>query len=480
MIRAQNRYFLPAQLLLDLAAILAAYAVSAPVSCFLGGCVHAGAQPPAAALPFGWSHYLYILPLLAVMPLLFLSVAGGYRHTGTRKLRRTVLPSVQAVIISASCLLGLQLLYPALKGVRLFLILFFTLVLLGFICGRLLIGRSIRTAQSGSNLVQHVLIIGTDASALQAAGGLTRECPWGLRVVGFLATDPADVGRTFGPAPVLDTVGNFDAVLSRHVVDAVLLISGMTDIDAIRALAIKCDVQGVPFGFSASGFTRRIDTVSTEGIGGLAAVFFNSVALRPEKLFVKRMFDIAASLLLIVLLLPFWIIVPVWIRHDSPGPALFSQERVGKHGRRFTMYKFRTMVQGAENMVEKIARLNEMDGPVFKIKNDPRFTGIGRFLRTTSIDELPQLFNVLKGDMSLVGPRPPIRSEVEQYLPWQRKRLAVVPGITCLWQVTGRNEIKFDEWMQLDVQYIENWSLTLDLKILIQTVTAVLSRRGAE
>jgi lipopolysaccharide/colanic/teichoic acid biosynthesis glycosyltransferase len=121
-----------------------------------------------------------------------------------------------------------------------------------------------------------------------------------------------------------------------------------------------------------------------------------------------------------------------------------------------------------------------MDGPVFKIKNDPRFTGIGQFLRTTSIDELPQLFNVLKGDMSLVGPRPPLMKEVAQYLPWQRKRLSVMPGITCLWQVTGRNEIKFDEWMQLDLQYIENWSLVLDCKILLRTATAVLSRRGAE
>jgi lipopolysaccharide/colanic/teichoic acid biosynthesis glycosyltransferase len=138
------------------------------------------------------------------------------------------------------------------------------------------------------------------------------------------------------------------------------------------------------------------------------------------------------------------------------------------------------MVVGADRMVDQVAGLNDMDGPVFKIKNDPRFTGIGRFLRTTSIDELPQLFNVLKGDMSLVGPRPPIMSEVVKYLPWQRKRLSVVPGITCLWQVTGRNEIKFDEWMQLDLQYIENWSLMLDFKILLQTVTAVLSRRGAE
>jgi lipopolysaccharide/colanic/teichoic acid biosynthesis glycosyltransferase len=143
------------------------------------------------------------------------------------------------------------------------------------------------------------------------------------------------------------------------------------------------------------------------------------------------------------------------------------------------MYKFRSMVVDAEKMQARLTHLNEMDGPVFKIKDDPRFTGIGKFLRQTSIDELPQLFNVLKGDMSLVGPRPPLMKEVLQYQPWQKKRISVTPGITCLWQVTGRNNIKFEEWIQLDLQYIENWSLTLDFKILLRTVFVVLSRYGA-
>ena len=144
------------------------------------------------------------------------------------------------------------------------------------------------------------------------------------------------------------------------------------------------------------------------------------------------------------------------------------------------MYKFRTMVVGAEKMQDKVMHLNEMDGPVFKIRDDPRHTRMGKFLRKTSLDELPQLFNVFVGNMSLVGPRPPIMKEVLQYRLWQRKRLSVKQGVTCLWQVTGRNEIKFDEWMKLDMQYIENWSLTLDFKILLMTVKAVVSQKGAE
>jgi len=480
MTRAQNNYFLPLLLLLDLASVLAAYAVSAPLACALGGCIHQEIRRFAVELPFSWSHYLHIAPLLVIMPVLFLAVTGSYRYTGTRKLRRILQPTANALVLLALCLLGLQLIYPALVEVRVFLALFFPMAWLGFIGGRLLIARIIRSAPLNSSLVQHVLIIGTDASALAAANLLYRQCPWGVRIVGFLAADSADVGRTIGPAVVLATIEKFDEVITQHVVDGVLLISGMSDTGAIRGLSMKCETLGVDFGFSAAVFTRRSASVTAERLEGLSAVFLRSVALRPEKLFFKRLFDVVASAALVVLLIPAWIIVPVWIRRNSPGPALFCQERVGKHGRRFTMYKFRTMVEGADRMVDRVARLNEMDGPVFKIRNDPRFTSIGRFLRTTSIDELPQLFNVLKGDMSLVGPRPPIMSEVVKYQPWQRKRLAVVPGITCLWQVTGRNEIKFDEWMQLDLQYIENWSLILDFKILIQTVTAVLSRRGAE
>ncbi len=196
-------------------------------------------------------------------------------------------------------------------------------------------------------------------------------------------------------------------------------------------------------------------------------------------LFVKRLIDLAASAVAIVLCTPFWIIIPVLIKRDSPGPAFYVQERVGKNGRLFHMYKFRSMVDGAEKMQNLVMHLNEMDGPVFKIKADPRLTRIGKFLRRTSLDELPQLFNVFNGTMSLVGPRPPILSEVSQYRPWQRKRLSVTPGVTCLWQVTGRNEITFDEWMKLDMQYIENWSLALDIKILLKTVKAVIKRRGA-
>jgi lipopolysaccharide/colanic/teichoic acid biosynthesis glycosyltransferase len=167
------------------------------------------------------------------------------------------------------------------------------------------------------------------------------------------------------------------------------------------------------------------------------------------------------------------------VRLTSRGPALYRQVRCGMHGRRFVLLKFRTMVENAESLRHEVAHLNVMDGPVFKAPGDPRVTPIGRFLRRSSLDELPQLLNVLKGEMSLVGPRPPIPQEVEHYEPWQRRRLAMKPGITCLWQISGRSELDFATWMELDLSYIDHWSLWLDLKILVLTMPAVFSGRGA-
>jgi exopolysaccharide biosynthesis polyprenyl glycosylphosphotransferase len=195
---------------------------------------------------------------------------------------------------------------------------------------------------------------------------------------------------------------------------------------------------------------------------------------------VKRMLDFAVSLFLILLLLPIFAIAAWLIKLTSRGPILFVQKRLGLNKRRFSIYKFRTMVPDAENRIAEIQHLNEVSGPVFKITNDPRMTPIGRFLRKTSIDELPQLFNVLKGEMSLVGPRPlPVRDYEGFSQDWQRRRFSVRPGITCLWQVGGRSSVAFEKWMELDLQYIDKWSLWLDFQILLRTIPAVLRGSGA-
>ncbi len=194
---------------------------------------------------------------------------------------------------------------------------------------------------------------------------------------------------------------------------------------------------------------------------------------------VKRVTDILLALVAIVLHAPILAVIAVAIFLDSPGPVIFRQRRLGQHGRPFMMFKFRSMVDGAEARLEEVLDLNEASGPVFKIREDPRVTRVGRLLRRLSLDEMPQFFNVLHGDMSLVGPRPPLPEEVARYTPRQRRRLAVRPGMTCIWQISGRSEVSFDEWVEMDLAYIENWSLLLDMQILLRTIPAVLSRRGA-
>ena len=216
-----------------------------------------------------------------------------------------------------------------------------------------------------------------------------------------------------------------------------------------------------------------------EDLDGVPLLTFSTGPTSVGGLFFKRALDIVLAGILLVLALPILAVLAVLIRLSSSGAVLFRQTRCGRNGRLFTLYKFRTMSPDAEERRREIEHLNEMDGPVFKAKNDPRVTRFGRFLRKFSLDELPQLWNVLLGDMSLVGPRPPIPDEVAQYERWQRRRLAMKPGLTCLWQISGRNELDFEQWMQLDLAYIDNWSPWLDFKILARTVPVVLSGKGA-
>jgi len=194
---------------------------------------------------------------------------------------------------------------------------------------------------------------------------------------------------------------------------------------------------------------------------------------------VRRSVELLLATALLVILSPVLVAIAIAIKLDSPGPVLFRQLRCGLHGRPFTFLKSRSMRVDAEALKKDLAPYNEMDGPAFKMTNDPRVTPLGGFLRRTSLDELPQLWNIIRGDMSIVGPRPAVLEEVRQYEPWQRRRLSMKPGLTCLWQVNGRNELTFDEWMRLDLEYIDNWSLWLDLKIAFKTIPAVLFGRGA-
>jgi exopolysaccharide biosynthesis polyprenyl glycosylphosphotransferase len=388
---------------------------------------------------------------------------------------RMIIPCLFTFIV----FLCILLLKPELTADIWFVVSFLVLLWLLLLADRVLMQSLIKRSSRKKASLRYVLVVGTDASALKIAQLLTSHDEWGIKIVGLLTGNSEEAGAKIGGFNVLGGMDDLFPIIERRVVDCVVFAEEAHNGEEIRNLALRCPVVGVDFVLNVSSFVKKVGYVGLESTGDYSFIVFKPVWRRPEMLFLKRLIDLVASAVAIVVCVPLWIVIPILIKRDSPGPVFYVQERVGKNGRLFSMYKFRSMVDGADKMQGRVKHLNEMDGPVFKIKADPRLTRIGKFLRRTSLDELPQLFNVFDGSMSLVGPRPPILGEVSQYRPWQRKRLSVTPGVTCLWQVTGRNEVKFDEWMKLDMQYIDNWSLALDAKILLRTVKAVIERRGA-
>lgn len=331
-----------------------------------------------------------------------------------------------------------------------------------------------------SNLIKSVVIVGTGALAQDLSKKIDRLPACGMRVIGFLTLDRKDVGRRLSGHPVLDTAESIGTTLGKNIVDMVVVAPEKGNLRHMDTIVQRCQLEGIDIGFVTNLDLPASPQTNMDQLENLKFWIIRGVDQPPEKLFCKRCFDFVVSTVLICLCLPIWVMLPILIRRDSPGPILFRQTRVGKNGRPFFMYKFRSMVVDAESQRNKLMHLNEMDGPAFKMTVDPRVTQLGAFLRKTSLDELPQLFNVLKGDISLVGPRPPLFEEVRQYRPWEKKRLSVLQGITGYWQVSGRNEIKFDEWMKLDLMYIDQWRFTLDVILLLKTIPAVLARKGAQ
>jgi exopolysaccharide biosynthesis polyprenyl glycosylphosphotransferase len=325
--------------------------------------------------------------------------------------------------------------------------------------------------------IDEALIIG-----IGAMGRLTGEhlADHGRRrVTGFLAFGNEQVTPA-SPQPQLGRVDRLEEVLCQVPVDIVYIAGNVQKYGQEMQAAIKlCERFGIPFALPAHPFRMdRARPEHTQAVGD-GYLHFVTHAPAPHQMAIKRLFDIISSAAALVLLSPMLLTVALIIKLTSRGPVFFKQKRVGLHGKTFDMLKFRSMVINAEELKAKLEALNEQSGPVFKMKDDPRITSIGRFIRKYSIDELPQLLNVLRGEMSVVGPRPPLSKEVEKYAAWQRRRLSVRPGLTCIWQVSGRNQISFEEWMYLDMQYIDNWSLLTDLGLILKTVPVVITGNGA-
>ncbi len=418
--------------------------------------------------------------LLVIIPLwsaLFF-YTGTYRFSYAKSPMRELVRIWAAVVIGMFCLGAVVFLSRSFYFSRLFLATFGAVNITLLTLGRISIYLWARSGRKSTHNRRNIVIVGTGEDARNIAETIERHSNWGLRFLGFvtpdrsIATDPRD-GR------VLGSVGEIQDIVERYFVDEVIFALSRDRVEDMEDVFLLLEDLGINARLVLNIFPHMISRVHLDELENIPLLTFTTIPTNEFALMVKRVIDVCVSAMLLLLFSPFIAAIAVLIKATSPGPVIFIQRRCGLNGRVFNMYKFRSMYIDAEERVHELKEANEVDGPVFKMKRDPRITPIGMFLRRTSLDELPQLWNVLKGDMSMVGPRPPLPEEVAKYERWQRRRLSMKPGLTCIWQISGRSKISFQEWMRLDLQYIDNWSLWLDLKIIFKTIPAVLSGRGA-
>jgi len=324
-----------------------------------------------------------------------------------------------------------------------------------------------------------ILVVGTGIRAQNFIETIEKHLSWGLEIIGLITGDPAKVGLDFHGRKVLGSNHDIETILHENPVDEVIICVSTKRFDQIREVLEVCEREGVQVRLNSDFFGKLAKKVRVDHIYGLPIISFITTPDNEWALAIKRLMDIVISGFLLIVLSPLFLIIALLIKITSRGPIFYQWNVIGLNKKPFRSWKFRTMILGADQMKAELEARNIMKGPVFKLEDDPRVTKIGKFLRKYSLDELPQLWSVLKGDISLVGPRPAGPQELQRYESWHRRKLSIKPGITCLWQVSGRNIISdFDEWVKLDFEYIDNWSLWLDIKILLKTIFAVLRGSG--
>jgi exopolysaccharide biosynthesis polyprenyl glycosylphosphotransferase len=407
---------------------------------------------------------------------------GLYASRRLSDRRGEIIDVVKATSFGTFVVLLGAILFHIVLETALFLAVFWLVSTAMTVSSRLMLRATLASVRKNGRNLRDMVIVGTNSRALEFACRLVSRPELGYRITGFIDQDwhGTEEFRRSGYAVASD-LASFPQFLRNNVVDEVVMALPFRSMhDQASRIAALCEQQGITVRVLTNIFDLKLARSSAEELESDALITHSTGWVEGWPILAKRVLDFTISSILLILISPLLLVVTVLIKLTSPGPVLFVQRRVGLNKRRFNVYKFRTMVVDAERQISQIEHLNEISGPVFKIKNDPRITPIGRFLRKTSIDELPQLFNVLIGDMSLVGPRPlPVRDYEGFSEDWQRRRFSVRPGITCLWQVRGRSSIPFEKWMELDLQYIDKWSLWLDFQILIRTIPAVLKGSGA-
>ncbi len=454
--------------LLDVAGLSAALPAAYAIRDRLGDSL-----PALAPMDRYWSVVAETLLLWVVVAWLT-EVYGAYRK---RPLTTEIVRLGKALVTTAAGIAALGYLQKH-DVSRLLLFVYIGVGFVWLAVNRIAMRSVARAARRRGYNTRRYAVVGSGPLAREIVRTMSAHPEWGYAFAGFVVDGPAP--EALGREKVLGTLEELEHLLRTTVLDEVIFVVPRERLSVIEAMVLACEEQGVSVRVCMDLFATRIATRSVEDLDGIPLLSLSTTPSDAAALAAKRALDVIQSLVALVVLAPVFLAVAVAIRLDSPGPIFFRQRRVGVSGREFMLVKFRSMYQDAEARLESLRARNEVSGPVFKMRDDPRVTRVGRFIRRTSIDELPQFWNVLCGDMSVVGPRPPLPTEVKQYQRWHLRRLSMKPGITCTWQVSGRSNIAFDRWMELDLNYIDNWSLWRDMKILARTIPAVLTGRGAQ
>jgi exopolysaccharide biosynthesis polyprenyl glycosylphosphotransferase len=437
-----------------------------------------------------WFYVRPIYPLRTYFPLLLACVLafpgigyvlGAYNRVEFRRPRDVATDVLRIVGLGTLAVAAELFIIQGEYVSRTLLFAFIVTEFVSLAVGRWLFYAGIRWFRTRPEHHRNFVIVGSTEAAFELASLLEEGERFGLRLLALVYTVespptlPSNLRYSYPVLPKERLV----ELLHNRVVDEVVFAPEAEQLSALDPLMQQCEAEGVHMRVQLSFLPTGFSHVFVEHMAHVPLLTFASTPQNEVALLAKRGIDIALSSLALIVLAPAFALIALLIKLTSEGPVFYRQTRCGLGSRRFTLLKFRSMVNNAHEMLQELEHHNEVDGPVFKMRNDPRCTNVGRWLRILSLDELPQLWNVLRGDMSLVGPRPPLPQEVEQYEPWQRRRLRIRPGLTCLWALEGRSKLQFDRWMRLDLLYIDNWSMWLDLKILLKTIPAVLLGKGA-
>jgi exopolysaccharide biosynthesis polyprenyl glycosylphosphotransferase len=426
----------------------------------------------------GLSYVLLFVILSGVFVLLF-NLYKGYSFQRFTSLATEYTVVLRVLVFGILISLAVAFFFNFTSLRRTFFVLAFVDLLVFFILQKSLLFYFAQLVRKAGRNRKRVLVVGTGTRCQRFINTVKKNFAWGLDIIGLLTGDEERVGKTFYGYKVVGTYCQIEHIIKTANPEEVIITISTKRFDQIRDVLEVCEKVGIQVRLNSDFFGYITKNVRIDNVMGLTFISFDQSKQSEFDLVFKRLVDIAISLLLSMILAPLIIAIAVAIYMQDGRPVLYSWKVVGKNRKPIKSWKFRTMVRNADEVKKQFMAQNEMKGPMFKMTDDPRILPIGHLLRKYSLDELPQLFSVLKGDLSLVGPRPPLQTEFREFDLWHRRKCSVKPGITCLWQVSGRNGIhNFDDWARLDLEYIDNWSLWLDFKILFKTIPVVLKGSG--